>query len=101
MFTDVLDTPGSSGLLANLARAASKHRILCVVFRDESVENLAQTAPIEEDDAWTKAAACHHLVRRRTALAHMRARGITVLETPPDKMSLMVVQKFLEIRQVS
>ncbi len=99
MLTDVLDAAGSAGLINNLARAARRHLVLCVVMTDPRVAEAARATPGDSAGAWRKAAACDLLRRRRLALEHMRSRGILVLETAPEHLSIHLVQRYLEIRQ--
>jgi uncharacterized protein (DUF58 family) len=99
MLTDVLDAAGSAGLINNLARAARRHLVLCVVMTDPRVAETAHATPGDSEGAWRKAAASDLLRRRRLALEHMKARGILVLETAPQHLSIHLVQRYLEIRQ--
>lgn len=99
MITDILDVPGSRGLMQNLIRAARKHLVLCVVFVEREIYRSADMIPANTDETYLKAAASHLTVERLTALEQMRARGILVLETTPDKLSLALIRRYLEIRQ--
>lgn len=99
MLTDVLDMAGSAGLMSNLARASARHLVLCVVLSEPRLRVLAEQVPQTPTEAYEKAAACDLLRRRRLALEHMRARGIQVLETDPEQLSMRLVQRYLEIRQ--
>jgi len=98
MMTDILDVPGSSGLLRNLYRAARKHLVLCVVFVERAIEATAEGTPRDLAGAYLKASAAHMVLERRLALEQMRARGIRVLETTPEQLSPSLVRKYLEIR---
>lgn len=99
MFTDVLDVSGSAGLMSNLARAASRHLVLCVVLSEPKVHALTLETPATLGEAYEKAAASDLLRRRRLALEFMRAQGIRVLETDPEHLSITLVRRYLEIRQ--
>jgi uncharacterized protein (DUF58 family) len=99
MLTDVLDTAGSTGLVTNLARAASKHLVLCVVMRNPHTAALADAAPTDVEAAYAKAAACQLELRRQLALASMRAKGIRILESEPEHFSIQLVRRYLDIRQ--
>jgi len=99
MMTDVLDSAGSEGLMNNLMRASSRHLVLCVVLHEPRVLAEARQEPQDVAQAYQKAAACDLLRRRRLALEHMRARGILVLETDPEHLSISLVRRYLEIRQ--
>jgi len=99
LLTDVLDASAGAGLTNNLARAAEKHLVLCVVLSEPRLHELSRSIPTTVEESYRKAAACDHLRRRRLALENMRSKGILVLETTPAHLSLHLVKRYLEIRQ--
>ena len=101
LMTDVLDVSASNGLINNLARAAEKHVVLCVVLSEPAIHELARALPVSVEETYRKAAACDLLRRRWLALESMRARGILVLETAPEHLSGDLIQRYLEIRRAN
>jgi len=101
LLTDVLDASASAGLINNLARAAEKHLVLCVVLSEPAIAEVARSIPATVAETYRKAAACDQLRRRRLALESMRSRGILVLETDPAHLSVHLVKRYLEIRQAN
>jgi uncharacterized protein (DUF58 family) len=101
LLTDVLDASASAGLINNLARAAEKHLVLCVVLSEPAIGEIARSIPASVAETYRKAAACDQLRRRKLALESMRARGILVLETDPAHLSVHLVKRYLEIRQAN
>ncbi len=99
LLSDVLDASAGAGLIHNLARAAEKHVVLCVVLIEPAIAAIARSVPATVEEVYRKAAACDLLRRRSLALENMRARGILVLETDPAHLSVHLVQRYLEIRQ--
>jgi uncharacterized protein (DUF58 family) len=99
LLTDVLDAAGSAGLINNLARAAARHLVLCVVLSEPRIGAIADGIPATAEQTYRKAAAADLRRRRRLALEHMRTRGILVLETDPERLSIHLVRRYLEIRQ--
>jgi uncharacterized protein (DUF58 family) len=99
LLTDVLDRAGSSGLINNLTRAAAKHLVLCVVLSEPGIREIADGIPETIEQTYRKAAAADLRRRRRLALEHMRSRGILVLETEPQRLSIHLVRRYLEIRE--
>jgi uncharacterized protein (DUF58 family) len=99
MLTDILDGPGSAGLINNLARASAKHLVLCVVLSNPEVRAAAHSTPSTPEEVYYQAAACDLLRRRRIGLERMQSRGIFVLETDPERFSVNLVRRYLEIRQ--
>ncbi len=95
---EVLDRAGSSGLTSNLARAARKHVVLCVVLAEERVYEAADRVPADAAESYQKAAASHVLLEKAMALDDMRSKGIMVLETSPRHFSVQLVRRYLHIR---
>jgi uncharacterized protein (DUF58 family) len=101
MMTDVLDTSGSSGLIINLARAASRHLVMCVVLNEPRIAKIAESEPETLQDAYVKAAASHTKLQRHLALETMRSRGIMVLETSPNQLTIQLIRRYLEVRRAN
>jgi uncharacterized protein (DUF58 family) len=101
MMTDVLDSAGSLGLMTNLMRAASRHLVLCVVLIEPRIAEIAASEPKTPREAYLKAAACHMLLQRQIALEKMRSRGILVLESPPEHLTVQLIRRYLEIRRAN
>jgi uncharacterized protein (DUF58 family) len=101
LLTDVLDASASAGLINNLARAAEKHLVLCVMLSEPAIGEIARAIPVTIEDTYRKAAACDQLRRRRLAVESMRSRGILILETDPSHLSVHLVKRYLEIRQAN
>jgi uncharacterized protein (DUF58 family) len=99
LLTDVLDASASAGLINNLARAAARHLVLCVVLSEPKIRAIADQIPQTVAQTYQMAAAADVRRRRRLALEQMRARGIFVLDTDPDHLSVHLVKRYLEIRQ--
>ena len=99
LLTDVLDASASAGLINNLARAADRHLVLCVVLTEPKIRELAEQIPATVAETYQKAAAADLRRRRRLVLEQMRARGIFVLETDPEHLSVQLVKRYLQIRQ--
>lgn len=99
MLTDVLDPGGSSGLIANMVNAARRHLVLCVVMKEPRIGELADSEPEDVPGVYVKAAASHLVLERQRALETMRSRGILVLETTPDQLSIHLIRRYLEIRR--
>ncbi len=99
LFTDVFDASASAGLINNLARAAAKHLVLCVVLAEPGIRAIADSIPGSLQESYRKAAAADLQRRRRLALEHMRARGILVLESDPRHLTIQLIRRYLEARQ--
>lgn len=101
MMTDVLDSAGSAGLLLNLTRAASRHLVLCVVLNEPKISSIAESEPETIQQTYLKAAAAHLVLQRQLALEKMRSRGILTLEASPEKLTVQLIRRYLEIRRAN
>ena len=101
MMTDVLDSAGSAGLLLNLTRAASRHLVLCVVLTEPKIAAIADSAPRTIEETYLKAGAAHLKLQRQLALEKMRSRGILTLEASPEKLTVQLIRRYLEIRRAN
>jgi uncharacterized protein (DUF58 family) len=101
MMTDVLDSAGSLGLMTNLMRAASRHLVLCVVLIEPRIAEIAASEPKTPREMYVKAGACHMLLQRQIALEKMRSRGILVLESSPEQLTVQLIRRYLEIRRAN
>ncbi len=101
MLTDVLDAGGSAGLISNMARARRRHLVLCVVLTERRVDDAASSSPEDLKGVFRQAAAAHLKIERHLALETMRSKGILVLETPPEELSVQLIRRYLEIRKAN
>ncbi|MDB4485514.1 DUF58 domain-containing protein [bacterium] len=97
-FTDVLDEAAAQGLANNLARAASRHLVLCVVLSEPGILAAASQMPTDSHEVYEKAAASQLLIKRHLALEKMRSKGILVLESTPNTLTIELVRRYIEIR---
>ena len=101
LFCEVLDRASSAGLVHSLARSAGKHLILAVVLVDALLSAAADELPADPEARYRKAAASHVILERILALNEMRSRGILVLETTPQRLSLDLINRYLAIRKTT
>jgi hypothetical protein len=62
---------------------------------------LARSEPRSTREAYVKAAACHVVLQRQIALEKMKQRGILVLESAPEQLTISLVRRYLEIRKAN
>ena len=101
MMTDILDSEGSSGLISNMVHAAARHLVVCVVLTEPRVAGIAESAPADLRETYMKAAASHLALERHLALEKMRSRGILIIETPPENLTVDLIRRYLEIRKAN
>ncbi|MBI5250890.1 MAG: hypothetical protein HY912_15490 [Desulfomonile tiedjei] len=98
IFTDLIDERASEGLIRYSLGLLPRHLPLVVAMSDTEVIRIAESVPEEKSDLYRKAVASEMLVRRERLLARLRTAGILVLDTPPDKISTAVLDRYLEIK---
>jgi uncharacterized protein (DUF58 family) len=98
MFTDVLDQQSSALLLAHTARFARHHLPLCVTLRNLELEALADIAPREPADCYSKIVALQLLERRSAALTRMRHTGVDVLDADPHSLTPNLISRYLQLK---
>jgi uncharacterized protein (DUF58 family) len=99
LFTDVLDVRSSHTLIAHLTLSASRHLPLVVALRNEELTTAALPANRHTSGEVFQAAAAEELLTaRETALAKMRAAGVSVVNVAPDAMTAAVVNRYLDIK---
>ena len=98
VFTEVVDPDTSAAVLAHVARAAGRHLALVVTLRDLALEEVARSPVRSPDDAYRRAAAEELLHARDQALAMLRRRGVSVLDSPPSGVTAALVDRYLELK---
>jgi uncharacterized protein (DUF58 family) len=99
LFTDVLDKRSSHTLIAHLDLSAARHLPLVVALRNEDLVAAALPAGRRNSSEVFQAAAAEEmLTARETALATMRAAGVSVVNVSPSVMTAAVVNRYLEIK---
>jgi hypothetical protein len=71
---------------------------MCVTLQDPHVAGLARVSPKDAGSAYEKAVASMVLQHRDRAAAFLSARGIAVVNQPPEKLSLGVINTYLELK---
>jgi uncharacterized protein (DUF58 family) len=79
--------------------ASRRHLVLLVVMREPRIAEIAESDPEDVSGVWARAAASHVALERHLALETMRSRGILVLETTPDQLSIQLIRRYLEVRK--
>ena len=99
IFTQVLE-PRAARELAGAVRAlVPRHLPLCVLMRDDAVEELA-LGPADDDgeDAFGRAAAASALSWRAGTVRALERAGALVLDARPADVTPELVKRFLEIK---
>jgi uncharacterized protein (DUF58 family) len=98
VFTDLVTLDAAKPLIVHMARLAQRHLPLCVVISDPNVTNLAAQAPRDSDAVYQRAVAEMLLDERQIVLDTMHRSGVLTLDIPADKLTVSVINKYLELK---
>ena len=98
VFTDIVTLEAAKPLIANLARLAQHHLPLCVVISDPNITHLATLPARDSNAVYQRAVAEMLLDERRVVLDTLNRTGILTLDIPADKLSVAVINKYLELK---
>ncbi len=98
LFTDLADRDTSSGLVAHLARLARQHLVVCVTLGDPVLLDLAHTTPAQTAAVYERVVAARLLEERAEVLAALGHRGAVTLDVAADRLTVAVVNKYLELK---
>ncbi|MCA1961857.1 MAG: DUF58 domain-containing protein [Desulfomonile sp.] len=98
VFTDLIDERASEGLLRYTAALRQRHLPLVAALSDTDLAQVADTAPETTHDLYRQGVAAGILARRERLVAGLAERGALVLDTPPENISIEVLQRYLDIK---
>lgn len=99
LLTDVIDRTASDAFVAQAGTLRPRHLPLAVTLRDPGLARLASARPAELGAAFERAAAEELLEAREEALSELRARGVLVLDVPPDGAARAVVEQYERLKR--
>jgi len=99
LFTDLIDTDASRGLVAAITRLAGNNLVLCCVLADPRLAELARDAPRTTAAAYERTIAQTVIEDRATALALLRRHGVHTIDVPSDRLTVAVIQRYLELKR--
>jgi len=98
IFTDLIDERASEGLTRCSLGLTSRHLPLVVAMSDTEVVQLADSTPRTRQDLYGQGVACGILDRRERLMAGLASRGVMILDTRPDRISMDALDRYLEIK---
>jgi len=99
LFTDLVDEGTSAELIAHLAPLVRRHLVVLVAMADPALLALARSLPETPAAAYDKAVALQVLAQREAARAALTARGVLVVDVPPQQLSEAVLARYVEIKE--
>jgi uncharacterized protein (DUF58 family) len=98
LFTDLTDRDVSSALVQHLSRLARQHLAVCVTLSDPAVLAAASATPSTTAAVYERVVAARLLEERAEVLGALRQRGAITLDVPADRLTVAVVNKYLELK---
>ncbi len=98
VFSDLVTLDATQPLIAHLSRLARHHLPLLVIMNDPNITRLAARQPSSSADVYERAVAEQLLNERRVILDTLHRAGVLTLDVPADKLSVAVINKYLELK---
>lgn len=98
LFTDLVDEDTSAELVTYLRLLRPTHLPLCVTLQDQAVVAASREKVETAPQMYERTVALDLLAERRRVLESLQALGSVVLDSPPDALSVNVVNRYLELK---
>lgn len=99
ILTDLVDREASADLLAHASHLLPRHLPLIVTIGDTDLRELVRAQPASTGDVYRQAVAEEILRQREEALMRIRHAGGLALDVPAGRLSLELVNKYLEVKE--
>lgn len=99
ILTDLVDRDASAELLANASQLVPRHLPLIITIGDTDLKELVRAHPASSGDVYRQSVAEEILRQREEALARIRHAGGLALDVPAGRLSLELVNKYLEVKE--
>jgi uncharacterized protein (DUF58 family) len=98
LFTDIFDPVTSAAVLAGLGSLVPRHLAMCVLMNDRAIESALEEEPRATADAYRTAVAMTLADERAKAIAVLRARGIIVVDVPAPRLTVALLDAYLDVK---
>ncbi len=98
LFTDMFDPATSANVLAGLSILTPPHLVMCVLMNDAAISAALEREPRDEAGAYRASVALTLLEERSRAIALLRARGIIVVDVPAARLTLALLDAYLDVK---
>jgi len=98
LFTDIIDKQQAGAMVSGFGRLAPRHLPLAVTMADNEVLKMAAQRPTDPQQMYEQVVARGLLDDRSAALDALQRRGAMTIDVPADKLTLAVVNKYLELK---
>ncbi len=98
-FTDLWDPESGRIPIEALSDLHRRHVVAAVTLLDPTLLGMADQPVSTIDRLYEKAVAVQALQERREALHTLKKRGILVVDSPADKLSIQVVSRYVQVKE--
>ena len=98
LFTDIIDPITSAAVLAGLQTLVPRHLVVCVLLNDVALAAALERSPSSPTDAYRTAVAMTLADERARSVAILRSRGIIVIDVPAPRLTLALVDAYLDVK---
>lgn len=98
-FTDLWDPDSSRQTMLELSSLQPRHLVACVTLMDTKVLRRAEAPLNTPDDMYEQGVALQVLGDRGRATTELQRRGVLVVDSPADKLSAALVNRYLEVKE--
>jgi uncharacterized protein (DUF58 family) len=98
LFTDIFDPVTSASVLAGLGSLVPRHLAMCVLMNDAAISNALEEEPRTVSGAYRTAVAMTLADERAKAVAVLRARGIIVVDAPANRLTVALLDAYLDVK---
>ena len=101
LFTDILDSDSAEGIAAYVSQLSKHHLVACVTLTDSGIVELAEQQSTDSKSVYEKAIAERLLQEKQATLDILRRRGVITIDVPAHQLTMVVVNKYLELKAKS
>ena len=98
LFTNFESVVSMRKQLPFLRSLSVNHLVLVIFFENTELSNLLESKPKKLEDIYTKTIAEKFAYDKRLIIKELNAYGIYALLTPPNKLTINVINKYLEFK---
>jgi uncharacterized protein (DUF58 family) len=99
-YTNFESLPGLERQLVLLKKLAKRHLVLMITFINTEMEKIMDTSAYNLEDVYKKAIANNYLINKNTLFEKLSRYGIMHMKVRPDELTMAVINKYLEIKEV-
>lgn len=98
-FTDLWDPDSSRVTISELAALQPRHLVAAVTLLDTKVLRASAQESVSVEAVYNRAVAAHVMEDRDRATSELTKRGVLVVDSPADKLSADLVNRYLEVKE--